>query len=141
MLIDPSEKDMPAADPNKIFLQVGKITVTASRFNSGTETYLIKKISGVRVESEKRHTRVAIALMLLGVALLAGGLLANLGMLIMLGAALAVGGAMLCFAKLNRTIVLTTRGADERAVTSKDVAMIQSIASALREAMAARNSR
>ena len=132
---------MPAADPNKIFLQAGKITITATRFNSGAETYLIKKISGVRVASEKRHTRVGIALMLAGVALLLGGLLANLGVLIMLGAALAVGGAMMFFAKVNRTIVLTTRGADVRAVTSKDAVMIESIVSALREAIAARHSR
>ncbi len=132
---------MPAEDPNKIFLQAGKITVTATRFNSGAETYLIRKISGVRVESEKRHTRIGIALMLAGVALLLGGLLANLGMLIMLGAALPVGGAMMFFAKVNRTIVLTTRGADVRAVTSKDAVMIESIVSALREAMAARHSR
>ena len=129
---------MPAKDPNKIFFQAGKITVTATRFNSGVETYLIKKISGVRVESEIRHTRISIALMLVGVAVLSGGLLANLGVLIMLGAALAVGGAMLCFAKLNRTIVLTTRGADVRVVTSKDQAMIASIESALRGAMATR---
>ena len=132
---------MPAADPNKIFLQAGKITITASRFNSGAETYLIKKISGVRVASEKRHTRVGVALTLVGVALLAGGLLANFGVLIMLGAALAVGGTMMFFAKVNRTIVLTTRGADVRAVTSKDAVMIESIVSALREAMAARHSR
>lgn len=132
---------MPAADPNKIFLQAGKITITASRFNSGAETYLIKKISGVRVASEKRHTRVGVALTLVGVALLAGGLLANFGVLIMLGAALAVGGAMMFFAKVNRTIVLTTRGADVRALTSKDIVMIESIVSALREAMAARHSR
>ena len=132
---------MPAEDPNKIFLQAGKITVTATRFNSGAETYLIRKISGVRVESEKRHTRIGIALMLAGVALLLGGLLANLGMLIMLGAALPVGGAMMFFAKVNRTIVLTTRGADVRAVTSKDAVMIESIVSALRETMAARHSR
>ena len=132
---------MPAADPNKIFLQAGKITITASRFNSGAETYLIKKISGVRVASEKRHTRVGVALTLVGVALLAGGLLANFGVLIMLGAALAVGGAMMFFAKVNRTIVLTTRGADVRAVTSKDAVMIASIVSALREAIAARHSR
>ena len=129
---------MPAKDPNKIFFQAGKITVTATRFNSGVETYLIKKISGVRVESEIRHTRIGIALMLAGVAVLLGGLLANFGVLIMLGAALAVGGAMLCFAKLNRTIVLTTRGADVRVVTSKDQVMIASIESALREAMATR---
>ncbi len=134
---------MPAEDPNKIFLQAGKITVTATRFNSGAETYLIRKISGVKVEveSKKRHTRIGIALMLAGVALLLGGLLANLGMLIMLGAALPVGGAMMFFAKVNRTIVLTTRGADVRAVTSKDAVMIESIVSALREAMAARHSR
>ena len=132
---------MPAADPNKIFLQAGKITITASRFNSGAETYLIKKISGVRVASEKRHTRGGVALTLVGVALLAGGLLANFGGLIMLGAALAVGGAMMFFAKVNRTIVLTTRGADVRALTSKDIVMIESIVSALREAMAARHSR
>ena len=132
---------MPAEDPNKIFLQAGKITVTATRFNSGGETYLIKKINGVRVESEKRHTRIGVALMLVGVALLLGGLLANLGVLIMLGAALAVGGAMMFFAKLNRTIVLTTRDADVRVVTSKDAVMIASIVSALREAMAARHSR
>ena len=132
---------MPAADPNKIFLQAGKITITATRFNSGAETYLIKKISGVRVASEKRHTRVGVALTLVGVALLAAGLLANFGVLIMLGAALAVGGAMMFFAKVNRTIVLTTRGADVRAVTSKDAVMIESIASALREAIAARHSR
>ena len=132
---------MPAADPNKIFLQAGKITITATRFNSGAETYLIKKISGVRVASEKRHTRVGVALTLVGVALLAGGLLANFGVLIMLGAALAVGGAMMFFAKVNRTIVLTTRGADVRALTSKDIVMIESIVSALREAMAARHSR
>lgn len=132
---------MPAADPNKIFLQAGKITITATRFNSGAETYLIKKISGVRVASEKRHTRVGVALTLVGVALLAAGLLANFGVLIMLGAALAVGGAMMFFAKVNRTIVLTTRGADVRAVTSKDAVMIESIVSALREAIAARHSR
>lgn len=134
---------MPAADTNKIFLQAGKIIVTATRFNSGAETYLIKKISGVKVEveSKKRHTRVGIALMLAGVALLLGGLLANLGVLIMLGAALAVGGAMLCFARANHTIVLTTRGADVRALTSKDIVMIESVVSALREAMAARHSR
>ena len=134
---------MPAADTNKIFLQAGKIIVTATRFNSGAETYLIKKISGVKVEveSKKRHTRVGIALMLVGGALLLGGLLANLGVFIMLGAALAVGGAMMLFTKVNRTIVLTTRGADVCAVTSKDHVMIASIESALREAMAARNSR
>ena len=132
---------MLPTDPNKILLQIGKIGVTATRFNSGTETYLIKKISGVRVETDKSRTGIGIVLMLAGVALLAGGLFANLGVLIMLGAALAVGGAMMFFTKLNRTIVVTTRGEDVRILTSKDAVMIASIVSALREAMAARHSR
>ena len=129
---------MGTAGPNKIFFECANIKVTNTRFETGVETFPIRKISGVRIDTEKRRTRAGIALALAGVAVLLGGMLGNFGVLIMSGAALTVGGVMLCFARVNNTVVLTTRGAEVRTVASKDAALIQLIVSALREAIASR---
>ena len=67
-----------------------------------------------------------------------GGMLVNIPLLIVAGAACAVGGAMMCFAKVNRTLVLTIRGKDVNALTSKDAALINSVASAIGDALAQR---
>lgn len=127
-----------AAGPNKIFFETANIKVTDTRFETGVETFPIRKISGVRIDTEKRRTRTGIAFILAGVVALLGGMLGNFGVLIMSGAALTVGGAMLCFARVNCTVVLTMRGADVKALTSKDAALILSIVSALQEAIANR---
>ena len=129
---------MNAAGPNKIFFETTSITITDTRFDTGRDSFPIRKISGVRVESGKRHTRTGISLVVAGLAALLSGMLGNVAVLIVLGAAFTVGGAMLCVARVNRTLVITTRGRDVRALTSKDSALIQAVTSALQEAIADR---
>lgn len=131
--------NMYSAGSHKIFFERAGIKVTTTRFETGSQVFPLKKISGVRIDSAKRHTRIGIMFVALGVALLTGGLLGNFGVVIMLGAALTVGGVMLFFARVNRTLVLITRGTEVNAMASKDAALIQSIASALREAIASRS--
>ena len=74
----------------------------------------------MRRDTEKRRKRVGIALVLAGVATLLGGMIVNVPLLIVSGAAFTVGGAMMCFAKVSGTVVITTRGREVRAVTSKE---------------------
>ena len=127
---------MSTAASNKILFERANIKVTSTRFDNGFETYPIKKISGVRVEVAKRRTRVGIALVVAGSLALLAGMLTSFPMLIVSGAAFTVGGVMLCFARVNSSVLLTTRGGrDVKALTSKDTALIQSVASALREAI------
>ena len=103
---------MNAASPNKLFFETTSITITDTRFDTGRDSFPIRKISGVRVESGKRHTRTGISLVVAGLAALLSGMLGNVAVLIVLGAAFTVGGAILCVARVNRTLVITTRGRD-----------------------------
>ena len=120
---------------NRILFERGNIRVTDSRFETGTETYPLRKISGIRVEAERRNLRTGVGLASVGLLALLGGMFTSFPVLIVTGAACTVGGAMLCFKKISRTVVLTTRGRDVKTVTSKDGALIESIAAALREAL------
>ena len=124
--------------PNKIRFERANIKVSDTRFETGAESFPIKKIKSVRIESEKRRTRFAIPLLVAGVGALLAGMFANIPVLIVSGAAFIVGGAMLCFASVNSSVVLTIRGRDVKAMTSKDTALIQAVAAALREAIAQR---
>ena len=47
-------------------------------------------------------------------------------------------GAMLSFARVDCSLVVTTRSRDVKVMTSKDAALLESVASALKEAMANR---
>ena len=125
--------------PNKVFFEHGNIKITGARFETGFESYPVRKISGVRIEAGKRNARTGIALMVAGSAALLGGMFGNIPVLLVTGAAFTVGGAMIFFAKVNSTVVLTTRGHDVRALTSKDSALIGSVAAALSEVIANRN--
>lgn len=129
---------MRAAAPGKIFFERAGIKITETRFDVGLESFQVKKISGVRIESGKRYTRVGAALLLTGLAALCGGMLASVPVLIVSGAAFTVGGAMLCFARVDCGLVITTRSRDVKVMTSKDAVLLDSVASALREAMANR---
>jgi membrane associated rhomboid family serine protease len=129
---------MRTESQNKIFFERANIVVTDTRFDTGSESYPIRKISGVTIESAPRRTRMGIVLVVVGVAALLGGMVGNLAILIVSGAAFTVGGAMIFFAKVTHTVVLTTRGRDVRAMTSKDAALISAIATALKAAMATR---
>lgn len=126
---------MSTAAPHKILFERANIKVTDTRFETGFEIFPIKKISSVRIDVEKRRTRVGIPLVVAGLAALFAGMLDNLPVLIVSGTAFTVGGVMLCFARVNRSVVLTTRGRDVKALTSKDTALIQSVTTALREAI------
>ena len=124
--------------PSKILFERASVIVSDTRFETGAESFPIKKIKSVRIESEKRRTRFAIPLLVAGVGALLAGMFANIPVLIVSGAAFIVGGAMLCFASVNSSVVLTIRGRDVKAMTSKDTALIQAVAAALREAIAQR---
>jgi hypothetical protein len=126
---------MSTAAANKILFERAAIKVTATRFDTGFATFQIKKITGVTVTSEKRRTRTGIPLSLAGLAALLGGILTNIPLLIVSGAAFTVGGAMMCFSKVNNTVVLTTRTGNVNALTSKDATLIKSIAAAVQEAI------
>ena len=130
---------MSTASSNRIFFETGKITVTASRFESGTDSFPIRKISGVKIATEKRDTRTGIALVAAGVAALLGGAFTNFPLLLVAGAAFTVGGAMMCFARVSHTIVLTTRGNDVRALTSTDGALVRAVVAALQDAIGQRD--
>ena len=121
--------------PSKILFERGNIKVSDSRFDTGFETYAIRKISGIRIEREKRNARSGSGLVVAGVLALLGGLLGNLPILIVAGAACIVGGTMLWVARVNRSVVLTTRGKDVKALTSKDGALIEAVAAALHAAI------
>jgi hypothetical protein len=134
--IHPEERNgMGTAAANKIFFERGNIKVTSTRFETGTDSFQIRKIGGVKVDAEKRNTRTGIALVVAGVAALLGGLFTALPVLIVAGAAFTVGGAMMCFAKVSSAVVLNVRGQDVRALTSKDGVLIQDVVAALRAAM------
>ena len=124
--------------PSKILFERASVIVSDTRFETGAESFPIKKIKSVRIESEKRRTRFAIPLLVAGVGALLAGMFANIPVLIVSGAAFIVGGAMLCFASVNSSVVLKIRGRDVKAMTSKDTALIQAVAAALREAIAQR---
>ena len=121
--------------PNKILFEHANIKVSDSRFDTGYESFAIRKISGIRIEREKRNARTGSGLVVAGVLALLGGLLGNLPILIVAGAACIVGGTMLWVAKVNRSVVLTTRGKDVKALTSKDGALIEAVAAALHAAI------
>ena len=125
--------------PNKVFFEHGNIKITGARFETGFESYPVRKISGVRVEAGKRNARTGIALVVVGSTALLGGMFGNFPALLVAGAAFTVGGAMIFFAKVSSSVVLTTRGHDVRALTSKDSALIGSVAAALSEVIANRN--
>lgn len=126
---------MSTAAANKILFERANIRVTDTRFETGLETFPIKKISGVRIDFEKRHTRTGVPLVAGGMLALLGGAFIGVPLFIVLGAACVVAGAMLCFAKSNGSVVLTMRGRDVKAFTSKDAALLQAITAALREAI------
>lgn len=126
---------MAAVATNRVLFERGNIRVTDSRFETGTETYPLRKISRVRVEAERRNLRMGIGLASAGLLALLGGMLTSFPVLIVSGAAFTVGGAILCFKRISRSVVLTTRGRDVKTVTSKDGALIESIAAALRDAL------
>jgi hypothetical protein len=46
---------------------------------------------------------------------------------------------MMCFAKVNHSVVLTVRGEDVKTITSKDSAMVQDLTAALRAAIGRRS--
>ena len=123
---------------NNIRFERANIKVSDTRFETGAESFAIKKISSVRIESEKRRTRFAIPLLVAGVGALLAGMFANIPVLIVSGAAFIVGGTMLCFASVNCSVVLSMRGRDVKALTSKDSALIQAVAAALQEAITQR---
>ena len=129
---------MKHATPGKIFFEHANIKVTESRFSTGAEIFPIKKIMAVNVAADKPILRTGLPLAAGGIAALIGGMLANIPLLIVAGAACSVGGAMMCFAKVNRTLVLTIRGKDINALTSKNAALINSVASAIGDALAQR---
>ena len=124
--------------PNKIRFERANIKVSDTRFETGAESFPIKKIESVRIESEKRRTRFAIPLLVAGVGALLAGMFANIPVLIVSGAAFIVGGTMLCFASVNCSVVLSMRGRDVKALTSKDSTLIQAVAAALQEAITQR---
>ncbi|MCY7389297.1 MAG: DUF6232 family protein [Burkholderiales bacterium] len=129
---------MTAAAPNKILFERANIKITETRFETGFETFPIKKISGVRIDVEKRNTHIGIPLALVGLAALFAGALSNFPVFIVSGAAFIVGGAMLCLGRVRRSVVLTSRGRDIKVVTSKDAALIQAIMDALQDALSRR---
>ena len=126
---------MRTVAPNKIFFERAGVKITATRFDIGLESFQVRKISGVRMESGKRHTRVGAALLLAGLVALCGGMFTSIPVLIVSGAAFTVGGTMLCLARVDCSLVITTRSRDVKVMTSKDAALLASVASALREAM------
>lgn len=129
---------MPATESTAILFQSANVKLTATRLDIGLESFQIKKITAINIETEARHTRTGLSLVVVGVAALLGGLLANLPVLIMAGAAGAVGGGMMCVAKVNRTIILTIRGQNVRALTSKDGKLVADLVGAIRGAMESR---
>jgi hypothetical protein len=129
---------MSTATASKVLFERGTIRVSTTRFETGFETYPIKKISAIRIDAEKRRTAVGIPLAAVGAAGLVAGALTNIPLFIVAGAAFTVGGAMLSFAKTNRSIVLTVQGREQKAITSKDAALIQAIVVAVQDAMAQR---
>ena len=129
---------MKAAATDKIFFEQADIKVTETRFQTSTDSFQIKRISAVRIASEKRKTRIGIPLAMVGGTALIGGALSNLPVLIVAGAAFTVGGTMMCLTRVTSTVVLTVRGQDVKAITSKDRALVQTIADAVRDAIARR---
>ena len=129
---------MKAAATDKIFFEQAGIKVTETRFQTSTKSFQIKRISAVRIASEKRKTRIGIPLAMIGGTALIGGALSNLPLLIVAGAAFTVGGTMMCLTRVTSSVVLTVRGQDVKAITSKDRALVQTIADAVRDAIARR---
>ncbi len=130
---------MSNAAPGKILFERADVKVTESRFDTGFASYTIKRISAVRVDAEKRRIRLGMPLVIAGLAGLIAGALTNFPLLIVAGAAFTVGGAMMCFAKVNRCVVLTVRGEDVKTITSKDAALVHDLAAALTAAITQRS--
>ena len=129
---------MSNAAPGKILFERAGVRVTESRFETGFASFPIKKISAIRVDAEKGRVGVGVPLAIAGLAGLIAGALSNIPLLLVVGAAFTVGGAMMCFAKVNRCVVLTMRGEDVKTLTSKDAALVHDLAAALTAAIVQR---
>ena len=135
----PERNPMSNSAPANVLFERAGIKVTASRFETGVASFPIKKISAVRVDSEKRRVRVGMPLAIGGLTGLIAGALTGIPLFIVAGAAFAVGGAMMCFAKVNHCVVLTMRGENVKTITSKDAALVHELAAALRAAITQRS--
>ena len=131
-------RGMKAAVSDMIFFETANMKVTSTRFETSFESFPIKRISAVRIDAEKRKTRIGLPLVFVGVTSLLAGALSNLPVLIVAGAAFTVGGAILCVARVTSSVVITSRGRDVTVYTSKDAALIHAITNALLEALARR---
>ena len=129
---------MNAAATDIILFEQANIKVTETRFQTAIESFQIKRISAVRITSEKRKARIGVPLAMAGGTALIGGALSNLPVLIVVGAAFTVGGTIMCLARVTSSVVVTVRGQDVSAITSKDRALVQAIADAVSDAIARR---
>ena len=135
----PERNSMSHSAPGNVLFERAGVRVTASRFETGFATFQIKKISAVRVDVEKHRLRIGVPLAIAGLAGLIVGALTNIPLFIVAGAAFTVGGTIMCFAKVNRCVVLTMRGEDVKTFTSKDAALVQDLIAALQTAIAQRS--
>ena len=129
---------MAQSAPKQVLFERANVKVTGTRFDTGVDSFPIRKIDSVKIAAEKNSRRTGIVFVVGGVAALLGGGLSNFPVLIVAGAALIVSGAMMCFAKVSRSVVLTTRGREVNALTSKDAELIQSVVAALEDAIGRR---
>ncbi|MEQ1514982.1 MAG: DUF6232 family protein [Usitatibacteraceae bacterium] len=129
---------MNETGPGSLLFERGDIKVSKTRVDAGGESFPIRKIESVETETGSRRLRTGIALVSAGVCALLGGAYTNFPLLLMAGAAFIVGGGMICFARVTRTIVITTRGQRVRALTSTDSKLVKSVVAAVREAIAER---
>lgn len=129
---------MNAAATDIVLFEQANIKVTETRFQTAIESFQIKRISAVRITSEKRKARIGVPLAMVGGTALIGGALSNLPVLIVAGAAFTVGGTIMCLARVTSSVVVTVRGQDVSAITSKDRALVQAIADAVSDAIARR---
>lgn len=135
----PERNSMNHLAAGKVLFERGGVNVTASRFDTGSASFQIKKISAVRIDAEKRRLSIGIPLAVGGLAALIAGALTNIPIFIVAGAAFTVGGTMICFAKVNYSVVLTMRGEDVKTFSSKDATLVHDLMAALQAAIAQRS--
>jgi len=120
----------------KTFFNEGGITVTNSRFMVPGQTYTMSGVTSIRAEQYTPSRKWPLIVMVLGVAVLFGGVDTDaiLACLVLL----AIGAVWWRSKKTTYTVVLSSASGESDAFSSTDEGFIDSIVSALNDAIVSR---
>jgi len=117
----------------KMFFEVGNVSVSNSRFIVNGQTYAMSNVTSVKNEMEKANKAVGVIIALVGLFVLFGvpSILWGLGIIML--------GVWTFRAVKNKySVILSTSSGENKALTSEDESHIDDIVSALNESIVSR---